>query len=61
MRYGLFGCGNKDWTTTYQAIPKDIAAHMERAGAQALLERGEGDRLDEIESEVAQVLRDADK
>jgi cytochrome P450 / NADPH-cytochrome P450 reductase len=43
VRYALFGCGNKDWMTTYQAIPKDMAAHLERAGAQALVPRGEGD------------------
>ena len=43
VRYALFGCGNKDWTTTYQAIPKEMSAHLERAGAQALLARGEGD------------------
>ena len=43
VRYGLFGCGNRDWTTTYQSVPKAIAGHLDRAGAQALLPRGEGD------------------
>jgi cytochrome P450 / NADPH-cytochrome P450 reductase len=43
VRYALFGCGNRDWTTTYQSVPKQIAEHLDRAGAQALLPRGEAD------------------
>src|SRR6266567_3978654 len=43
VRYALFGCGNRDWTTTYQSVPKEIAGHLDRAGAQALAARGEGD------------------
>ena len=43
VRYALFGCGNRDWTTTYQSVPKEIAGHLDRAGAQALVARGEGD------------------
>ncbi|HEX2887664.1 bifunctional cytochrome P450/NADPH--P450 reductase [Vineibacter terrae] len=43
VRYALFGCGNRDWTMTYQSVPKEVAELLDRAGAQAWLERGEGD------------------
>jgi cytochrome P450/NADPH-cytochrome P450 reductase len=43
VNYALFGCGNRDWTMTYQSEPKEIDELLNRAGAQAFLERGEGD------------------
>lgn len=43
VRYAVFGCGNKDWSATYQAIPKRFDEQLHRAGAQALLPRGEAD------------------
>lgn len=43
VRYCLFGCGNRDWTMTYQAIPKQFEAALDRAGASAWMARGEGD------------------
>ena len=43
VRYTVFGCGNRDWSATYQAIPKLIDAELERHGAKRLYDRGEGD------------------
>ncbi len=43
VRYTIFGCGNRDWAATYQAVPKNIEAHLDEAGAYAFMERGEGD------------------
>ncbi len=43
IRYTVFGCGNKDWVRTYQAVPKRIDLGLERAGAKRLQERGEAD------------------
>ena len=42
-KFGVFGCGNHDWTTTYQRIPKLIDQLFEERGATRLVERGEGD------------------
>lgn len=42
-RYAVFGCGNRQWARTYQAIPKRVDAAFAAAGAQPLLPRGEGD------------------
>jgi len=43
VRFAVFGCGNRDWTETYQAVPQRIDAGLREAGAQALLDRGEAD------------------
>jgi len=42
-RYAVFGCGNRQWARTYQAIPKRVDAAFAAADAQPLLPRGEGD------------------
>lgn len=43
VKFGVFGCGNRDWVRTYQAIPKRIDAKLEAAGAVRVVERGEAD------------------
>ena len=43
VRYTVFGCGNRDWHKTYQAVPKKIDALLGAAGAERLKERGEAD------------------
>ena len=41
VRYAVFGCGNKDWARTYQAVPKAVDEALAGAGARRLVERGE--------------------
>jgi cytochrome P450/NADPH-cytochrome P450 reductase len=43
VEYSVFGCGNRDWSATYQAIPAFIDAELEKHGAQRIYNRGEGD------------------
>ncbi|MFN8673903.1 MAG: cytochrome P450 [Candidatus Sericytochromatia bacterium] len=43
VKYAVFGCGNKDWSRTYQAIPKKVDEKMSEAGATRIIERGEAD------------------
>ena len=43
VRYTVFGCGNRDWVATYQAVPKLIDQRLHDAGAEALFARGEAD------------------
>jgi cytochrome P450/NADPH-cytochrome P450 reductase len=43
VRYTLFGCGNHEWSATYQAIPHLIDAKMVEHGAERIYPRGEGD------------------
>ncbi len=43
VRFAVFGCGNRQWARTYQAIPKRVDAALDKAGARRVLARGEGD------------------
>lgn len=43
LSYALFGCGNRQWARTYQAVPKRIDSAMQRGGATRIGERGEAD------------------
>ena len=43
VEYSVFGCGNRDWSATYQAIPTLIDAELEKHGAKRIYKRGEGD------------------
>ena len=41
--FAVFGCGNRQWARTWQAVPKRIDAAFARAGARRIAERGETD------------------
>jgi cytochrome P450/NADPH-cytochrome P450 reductase len=43
VEYTVFGCGNRDWAATYQAVPTLIDAELEKHGAKRMYARGEGD------------------
>jgi len=43
VRYAVFGCGNRQWARTYQAVPKRFDAALEAAGATRIKDRGETD------------------
>lgn len=43
LRFAVFGCGNRQWSRTYQAVPKRVDAALRKAGAVRIGERGEGD------------------
>ena len=43
VRYAVFGCGNRQWARTYQAVPKRFDAALEGAGATRIKARGETD------------------
>ncbi|WP_156842196.1 bifunctional cytochrome P450/NADPH--P450 reductase [Novosphingobium aquimarinum] len=43
LRFAVFGCGNRQWSRTYQAVPQRVDAALEKAGAARVIKRGEGD------------------
>jgi len=43
VKFGVFGCGSRDWIRTYQLIPKNVDAQLEAAGATRIVQRGEAD------------------
>jgi cytochrome P450 / NADPH-cytochrome P450 reductase len=49
-RYTVFGCGNTEWSTTYQAVPTAVDAQLEAHGAQRLHPRGEGDAREDFDA-----------
>ena len=51
VEYCVFGCGNRDWAATYQAIPKLIDAQLERHGAKRMYRRGEGDARSDFDGD----------
>lgn len=51
LRYAVFGCGNRDWSSTYQAVPRQLDEALAARGAQRLLPRGEGDAREDLEAD----------
>jgi cytochrome P450/NADPH-cytochrome P450 reductase len=51
VRYTVFGCGNRDWAATYQAVPTRIDAALEARGATRVYPRGEGDARGDFDSQ----------
>jgi cytochrome P450/NADPH-cytochrome P450 reductase len=51
LEYSVFGCGNRDWAATYQAIPTLIDAQLEKHGAKRMYRRGEGDARGDFDSD----------
>ena len=43
VKFAVFGCGNHDWTHTYQKVPRLLDHLLEGCGAVRLLPRGEAD------------------
>src|SRR6516162_6704115 len=51
VEYSVFGCGNRDWAATYQAIPTLIDTQLEKHGAKRMYKRGEGDARGDFDSD----------
>src|SRR5208283_3999099 len=51
VNYSVFGCGNRDWAATFQAIPRLIDAQLERHGGLRIHLRGEGDARDDFDGQ----------
>jgi cytochrome P450/NADPH-cytochrome P450 reductase len=47
VRFGVFGCGNREWVQTYQRIPELCDKLLEQRGGNRLLHRGVGDASEE--------------
>ena len=51
VRYTVFGCGNRDWAATYQAVPTRVDAGLEARGATRVYPRGEGDARGDFDAQ----------
>ncbi|MEI4790467.1 bifunctional cytochrome P450/NADPH--P450 reductase [Bacillus sp. FJAT-53060] len=43
VTFAVFGCGDRNWASTYQRIPRLIDESLERKGAKRVADLGEGD------------------
>jgi cytochrome P450/NADPH-cytochrome P450 reductase len=51
LRYAVFGCGNSDWTATYQSVPRLIDEQLSAHGARSVHARGEGDARSDLDGQ----------
>ena len=51
VRYTVFGCGNRDWAATYQAVPTRVDAALAARGATRVYPRGEGDARGDFDAQ----------
>jgi len=54
VNYTVFGCGNRDWATTFQAVPRMIDSRLAAAGARRLYPLGEGDAKEDFDAQFQQ-------
>ena len=53
MLYAVFGCGNRDWSSTFQKFPKTVDEGFELLGGERLLPAGAGDASDDIDGDFS--------
>ncbi|MGB3501517.1 MAG: cytochrome P450 [Mesorhizobium sp.] len=51
VNYVVFGCGNRDWASTYQSQPRMIDERLAALGANRLIPRGEGDAREDLDGQ----------
>ena len=51
VNYAVFGCGNSDWTATYQSVPRLIDEALASHGAHSVYARGEGDAKSDLDGQ----------
>ncbi|QCK84364.1 cytochrome P450 [Phreatobacter aquaticus] len=51
VNYAVFGCGNRDWASTYQVVPRQIDERLAALGARRIIERAEGDAREDMDSQ----------
>jgi cytochrome P450 / NADPH-cytochrome P450 reductase len=54
LAYSVFGCGNMDWASTYQAIPIFLDAQLDAHGARRAQARGEGDARSDFDGQFSE-------
>jgi len=51
VKYAVFGCGNRDWAATFQAIPRLIDEKLAACGATRIVGLGEGDMREDFDGQ----------
>ncbi len=56
LDFAVFGCGDHNWTDTYQAVPTALDTQLAAAGGTRLMDRGLGDSSADFEAAFSQWL-----
>lgn len=51
VKYAVFGCGNRDWAATFQAIPRLLDEKLAEFGATRIVTLGEGDMREDFDGQ----------
>ena len=51
VKYTVFGCGSREWASTYQKVPTIIDEELTAHGAERVYARGEGDTSDDFDGQ----------
>ena len=51
VNYAVFGCGNRDWASTYQSVPRQLDERLAALGARRIRERAEGDAREDLDGQ----------
>ncbi len=51
VKFTVFGCGSREWPSTYQRIPNLIDDQLAAHGAERVFARGEGDTSDDFDGQ----------
>ncbi|MEC1614903.1 cytochrome P450 [Bacillus mojavensis] len=54
VHYAVFGCGDHNWASTYQYVPRTIDEQLAEKGATRFSARGEGDASGDFEGQLDQ-------
>ncbi|MBD8500133.1 cytochrome P450 [Paenibacillus sp. CAU 1523] len=52
VQYAVFGCGDRNWSNTYQDVPRFIDEQLARKGAKRISSRGEADASGDFEQQL---------
>ncbi len=51
VKYVVFGCGNSEWTATYQSVPRFIDDRIAALGGERIAARGEGNAREDLDGQ----------
>ena len=57
VNYLVFGCGNRDWASTFQKTPRMIDERLEALGARRIASRGEADAREDLDGQFQDWLK----
>ena len=49
VKFAVFGCGNRDWAATFQAVPRFLDERLSALGAKRIYALGEGDAREDFD------------